>query len=200
MFRKSAFFVLLSFGFISNVYSESCDFLPRAMQPDWTSDSPAIEGYYVGVGLAEAEDLSANEQVEQARQSAVGELANSISVSVRSSLSVDVQESSSFFGGADVEKNVRQLTETIAETSLKDVEVDSKWLDRKRCIVWVRVKVSRTIVDKMERREINTAKLNKLDLHYDQAKDKSISAEERDSALKQAYVLLDEIDFSVLQG
>ena len=200
MLRKSLFIVLLSFGLIANVYSESCDFLPPAMQPEWTFDSPAIEGYYVGVGLAESEDVSANEQIELARQSALGDLANSISVSVRSSLSVDVKQSSSFFGGDDVDKNVRQLTETIAETSLKDVEVDSTWLDRKRCIVWVRVKVSRAIVDEMERREINTARLNKLDLHYDQAKNKQFGVEERDAALKQAYVLLDEIDFSILQG
>jgi ElaB/YqjD/DUF883 family membrane-anchored ribosome-binding protein len=184
---------------MTDVQAESCDFLPGGMQPEWTYDAPAIEGYYVGVGLAEAENSPANEQIERARQSALSDLAGSISVSVRSSLSLDVKQSGTV-GDEDIEKNVRQLTETITETSLKDVQVDATWLDRQRCIVWMRVKVSRDMVDEMGRREVSAAKLNQLDLHYDQARNNSAGPEERAAALKQAYVLLDEIDFEILRG
>jgi hypothetical protein len=198
MFSRNVLFALLTFSLMSGAHAESCDFLPIAMQPEWTFEAPAIEGFYVGVGLAEAEDLSANEQIERAKQSALSDLSSSIRVSVRSSLSLDIKQSTAS-GDEEVEKNVHQLTETITKTSLQDVEVDSTWLDRKRCIVWVRVKVSRDIVDEMGRREVNTAKLNQLELHYEQAKNKKSGAEERDVALKQAYVLLDEIDFKVLK-
>ncbi|MDH5610964.1 MAG: LPP20 family lipoprotein [Gammaproteobacteria bacterium] len=199
MFSKNVLFILLILSLMSGAHAESCDFLPRAMQPEWTFEAPAIEGFYVGVGLAEAEDLSANEQMERAKQSALSDLSSNIRVSVRSSLSLDIKQKT-LSGDEEVEKNVRQLTETITEISLKDVEIDSTWLDRKRCIVWVRVKVSRDIVDEMGRRELNAAKLSQLDFHYEQARNKKSSAEERDMALKQAYVLLDEIDFKVLNG
>lgn len=202
MFIKSPlhnimFFILI--GVMTNVHSESCDFLPPAVQPDWTFESPAIEGYYVGVGLAESYGIGADEQIEQARQSALNDLSSSIEVSVRSSLSVDIKEKKS--GGRSlVDSDVRQITETITDTSLKDVEVDETWLDRKRCIVWVRVKISRKVVEEMEYREVQNNLLARLDGQYDEAKNRQRSPEERDVALTQAYVLLDEIDFKVLKG
>ena len=122
MFRKSAFIVLLIFGLISNVYSETCDFLPQATQPEWTFDSPAIEDYYVGVGLAESEDLSANEQIERARKSALNDLSNNIEVRVKSGFSSEIREER--LGDSVVtKKDFRQLTETITNTVVKDVEV-----------------------------------------------------------------------------
>lgn len=187
------------FGLMTNAYSESCDFLPPAPQPDWTFESPAIEGYYVGVGLAESDNMGADEQIEQARQSALNDLASGIKISVHSSLKVDIREQKSS-GRAIVDQDVQQITETIIDTSLKNVEVDSTWLDRKRCIVWVRVKISRKVVEAMEHREVQATLLARLDSQYDKARNRQSGPEERDVALKQAYVLLDEIDFKALKG
>ena len=133
-----------SFIWPVGVSAQTCDFLPRGPQPEWTYESPQIEGYYVGVGLAESDgpdgELGADEQIEQARQSAVADLASSIEVSVKSSLAVELRSKRS--GGSEaVNMDVTQMTETITDTSLKDVTVDQTWLDREHCIVWVRVKI-----------------------------------------------------------
>jgi F0F1-type ATP synthase membrane subunit b/b' len=180
-------------------YADSCDFLPPASQPIWTFDSPAIKGYYVGVGLAEEDDDGPDAQIEKARQQALADLASSIEVSVRSSLKIDIRERRSN-GDADVDKDIQQLTETITDTSLKEVQVDSTWLDRKRCIVWVRVKVSRSIIKTKQHRELQARKLVLLDNLYDRAGDKTASASAKDNALDQAYIVFKEIDFKALKG
>jgi hypothetical protein len=185
--------------FSAPAFSESCDFLPPAPQPEWTFESPTIKGYYVGVGLAESAGDGADAQIEKAKQSALNDLASGIQILLKSSLRVDTREQRSA-DSAITDQDVRRITETIVDTSLKGVEVDQVWLDRKRCVVWVRVKVTQTSVKAMQRREYETARLAKLDALYDTARDKSASAEQRSNALTLAYGLLDEIDFSLLKG
>ena len=180
------------------VYAGSCDFLPPAAQPDWTFGSPAIKGYYVGVGLAEEADDGHDAQIEKAKQQAIADLAGSIEVSVRSSLKVDIREQRSG-DSADVDQDIQQLTETITDTSLKEVMLDSTWLDRKRCIVWVRVKVARSVIEAKQNRELQTRKLALLDNLYDRASDKTAGAADKNNALDQAYILFNEIDFSSLE-
>ena len=193
------FAVLCLTGLASPAWAERCDFLPPAPQPAWTFDSPDIRGYYVGVGLAEEDEDGPDAQIEKARQQAVADLASSIEVSVRSSLRVDIREQRSG-DDADVEKDIRQLTETITDTSLNDVQLDSTWLDRKRCIVWVRVKISRALIEARQHRELQSRKLALLDSLYDRAGDRAASAADRSQALDQAYILFEEIDFDALRG
>jgi len=190
--------VFLGFNSIVS-YAASCDFIPPAPQPEWTFESPALKGYYVGVGLAEEDDDGADAQIEKARQQAVADLASSIEVSVRSSLKIDIREQRSD-DDAEVDKDIQQLTETITDTSLKDVQVDSTWLDRKRCIVWVRVKIARSIIDAKQNKELQTRKVELLDTLYDKARNAESSAIARSNALDQAYILFDEIDFAALKG
>jgi len=182
-----------------STYADSCDFLPSAPQPEWTFDSPVIKGFYVGVGLAEEDDDGPDAQIEKAKQQAVADLASSIEVSVRSSLKIDIREQRSG-DDAEVDKDIQQLTETITDTSLKEVQVDSTWLDRKRCIVWVRVKVVRSIIEAKQIRELQNRKLALLDTLYDKARDKAASAFVKSNALDQAYIIFKEIDFTVLKG
>lgn len=190
---------LILFGAIPDVYSQSCDFLPPAIQPEWTYESPGIKGYYVGVGLAESNGQGADEQIELAKQSALNDLASGIKISVRNSLTVGIRQKK--LGDETItEQDVQQITETLIDTSLQDVQVDSTWLDRKRCIVWIRVKVARKIIEAMQHKELQAALLDRLDSHYEEARNKKASPEERDAALKQAYVLLDEIDFEAFKG
>lgn len=177
------------------VFADSCDFLPPSPQPSWTFDSPAIDGFYTGVGLAEEDDEGADAQIEKARQSAVADLASSIQVSIRSSLRVEITQQDD-----DVDRDIEQLTETITNTSLQDVQVDETWLDRRRCIVWVRVKVSRAAIEAKRHRELQNRKLGLLDSLYDKASDKQASATAKSNALDQAYILFAEIDFVALKG
>ena len=181
-----------------SVYADSCDFLPAAAQPKWTFDSPAIKDYYVGVGLAEDED-GADAQIETAKLQAIADLASSIEVSVRSSLKIDIREQRSG-DYADVDKDIQQLTEAITDTSLKEVQIDATWLDRKRCIVWVRVKVARSIIIAKQNRELQARKLVLLDSLYDKADDKTATASSKNDALDQAYIIFNEIDFTALEG
>ena len=74
------------------------------------------------MGLAESEDLSANEQIERARKSALNDLSNNIEVRVKSGFSSEIREER--LGDSVVtKKDFRQLTETITNTVVKDVEV-----------------------------------------------------------------------------
>lgn len=190
--------ILLSI-FPVHVIASSCDFLPVAQQPAWTFDSPAIAGYYVGVGLAEEDEDGADAQIEKAKQQAIADLASSIEVSVRSSLTVDIREIRSD-GDAEVDKDIQQLTETITNTSLKDVQVDSTWLDRKRCIVWIRVKIARSMIQAKQHRELQSRKVALLDKYYDKARAKNATATAKSDALDQAYIIFNEIDFTALKG
>ncbi len=196
---KAILMSLMLASYAGFAQADSCDFLPPAPQPSWTFDSPAIKGFYVGVGLAEEDDDGADSQIEKARQQAVADLASSIEVSVRSRLSIDIRERRSG-GDADVDKELQQLTETITDTSLNDVQVDATWLDRRRCIVWVRVKIARDIIEAKQKRELQTRKLALLDEYYDKARDKDATATARNDALDQATIIFNEIDFSVLKG
>lgn len=184
---------------MTNAYSESCDFLPPAIQPEWTFESPAIKGYYVGVGLAEANDSGADEQIERARLSALNDLSSSIEVKIKSVFSADIKEER--LGDSTVtKKNFRQLTQAITSNIVKEVEVDATWLDRKHCIVWMRVKVKRKIIDAAQAREFMIALIEQLDAHFEHASNREATIEEREQALKRAYVLLDEIDFTKAKG
>lgn len=202
MFNKSPLHIamlVVLFSMATNVYSASCDFLPPAIQPDWTFESAAIEGYYVGVGVSEADDLGADEQIERARLSALNDLSSNIEVRVKSTLSAGIQEEK--LGDSTVtKKDFRQLTEAITSNVVKEVEVDSTWLDRKQCIVWMRVKVKRKIIDDAQAREFMIALIEQLDAHFEHANNREATIDEREMALKRAYVLLDEIDFSKTRG
>lgn len=199
IFPLQIIMLVVLIGVMNNAYSDSCDFLPPAIQPDWTFESAAIEGYYVGVGVSEADNLGADEQIERARLSALNDLSNNIEVRVKSTLSADIQEEK--LGDSTVSrKDFRQLTEAITNNVVKEVEVDSTWLDRKRCIVWMRVKVKRKIIDDAQAREFMIALIEQLDAHFEHANNRKATIEEREIALKRAYVLLDEIDFSKTRG
>lgn len=191
--------LMLIFGVMNNAYSESCDFLPPSAQPDWTFESPTIKGYYVGVGIAEDDGDGADEQIEQARLSALNDLSSNIEVKIKSVLSADIQEER--LGDSSVtKKDFRQLTEAITSNAVKEVEVDSTWLDRKHCIVWMRVKVKRKIIDDAQAREFMIALIEQLDAHFEHASNREATIDERETALKRAYVLLDEIDFTKAKG
>jgi len=196
-FQLMLFFIISTTSY--SAYSARCDFLPPAPQPEWTFESAAIKGYYVGVGLAEKNDDAADAQIENAKQVAIADLASSIEVSVRSSLKIDIREQRSG-GSARVDQDVQQLTETITDTSLKEVQIDSTWLDRKRCIVWVRVKIARSIIEAKQNRELQSRKVALLDSLYDEASDKTASATDKNNALDQAYIVFNEIDFTALKG
>ena len=197
-FAKTALAPILLFAAMlhsNSVNADGCDFMPGSSQPTWTFDSPAIEGYYVGVGLAEEDDDGPDAQIEKSRQSALADLASSIQVSVRSSLRIEIQSED-----GDVESDIEQITETITDTSLQDVIVDDTWLDRRRCIVWTRVKIPVAAIEAKRNRELQNRKLTLLDSFYDKAQDKTATTSARNAALDQAYILFEEIDFSALAG
>ena len=176
-----------------------CDFLPKQERPDWVSKPVELPGFYTGVGLAEKGGLSAAEQIKVARQNALQDMAGGIKVSVKDTLLVKEALRSS---GSDTtsEKNVESVTQTVTEQSLEQVQVDQTWLDQDKCIVWIRVKVERSLVEKAQAREYEKQKLAVLNDLLGRAENSGLPVGERANAVKLAKLQMNDIDFTAAES
>jgi hypothetical protein len=178
----------------------SCDFLPEAPQPGWTTQPPTIAGRYAGVGVAERARKSDFAQLrELSRQAALRDLAQGIEVSVRSALSVEVT-SRSGTAGELTQQDVKQITETTTEVALKDVTADEQWLDRKRCMLWTLVSVPNAVVATARELALQRRQLARVQEGIAAAEDPARSFDARLQGADTADALLERIDFRLLAG
>jgi len=126
-----------------------CDFLPERPAPAWISTGWKKSGYYVGVGMAERR-ATAEEQIEASRQKALNDISGKISVSVTSTLK-DKMVATARGGIQRLEQTIEMETQTSVKQTLRDVEYEDTWLDRKNCALWTLATVSKESVMAVQR-------------------------------------------------
>lgn len=137
-------FLLIASPMASFAYR--CDFLPDKPMPAWVEKRPELPGYYIGVGYSGTRD-TAEDQIGASQANALVNLGKEISVSVQSTFTDTL--------ASDESGKVRQELETVTETRvqelLRDAKIKEKWLDRKGCILWTLMTVSRESVKAVQK-------------------------------------------------
>jgi hypothetical protein len=127
-------------------FAYRCDFLSERSMPSWVEKRPDILGYYVGVGSSEMRD-TVEEQIESSQQNALVNLGKEISVSVQGKFTDTIASDDS----GKVRQEVESVTETRVQELLRGANIKEKWLDRKSCILWTLITVSRESVQAVQR-------------------------------------------------
>lgn len=174
-------------------FAEECTFLPEKPRPDWVSGNPNMAEHYVGVGIANRTAGEPQAQIEKARQAAFKDLSKTITVSIQQDMVINEQLSQE-----QASQDVKSITRIFSNTSLRDVKTDETWLDRENCIVWVRVKVHEDIVSEFRKQDAQQAKLKTLLEHLSAARNDDLPVNDRVENINLAKILLEEINFSVL--
>ncbi len=173
---------------------KQCDFLPLSIQPNWILGDSQIAGYYTGIGESDARD-GHDQALSKAHQNAVAALSSSIKTRISQEVVIKISEST-IDGITD--QQVDKISSAVTDNSLKNVERDSVWLDRKSCRLWMRVKIARHEVDRLEAEQINQARLGDAIGLYERSRSNHRISSDRLRDIEEAIHLLTVIDFTHL--
>jgi hypothetical protein len=124
-------------------------------QPDWVVNEPAKAGMAYGVGSAPAYGNSAD-ALARAKDLAAYALVQKLRVTVNGSFSQDVQENRRTGQETELIQSVRNtVSSKIPEADLRNLEVDSSWVDDKNKVAYILVKLDRVKAEQQLRREIS---------------------------------------------
>lgn len=195
--RLVQYFILLFLLTSQNIFANNCDFLPDVAQPQWINGNPNIDGFHVGVGLSEREDKNSQQQIEAARQSALKNLTSNIEVSIQQDMVISEQVTEDD-ATTTAKKEIKSITKIFSNASLKNIETDEMWLQRDNCVVWIRIKITESIIDEIRNKKTQSKKLSALIEHVNFSKNENNSTNSRVENIKLAKILLNEINFYVL--
>ena len=126
----------------------ACSYIQNVTRPAWINGDSAIDGCYVGVGQAEKNGLSTEEQHSLAKINALADLAQNIRVHVKSDIHVQTVENV-FGSNESVNKHSRSRVRVTTDITLSDAADAGSWLDEDNCIMYARIKVKRELVDNL---------------------------------------------------
>lgn len=149
----------------------ACRALPESAAPAWVvSPLPDDDTYLYGYGVAgEAEQF--NDMLSEASQHARKELAESLSVNVKSSVMLN-QQLVTGQSQAEMNEAIDTTLSTYSEMILHKAQVRGRWLNYAGCQLWVQVGIRRNDYDKVQKvaeSDVMT-RLNKLEKKVDSVK------------------------------
>jgi len=175
---------------ISEKSQFKCNFLPGTEKPpDWVTGDCQIEGYYVGIGQAEKKQgMKAETLISRAKEIALGNLSENIKVEVRSKLEMSSSQNQrddhiSFFS------NIRHDLSTQSNMTMYNIKQDALWLDTEKCIVWVRMKMEKSLVQ-------NLFMISQAESNYEMAKNKQLPVYQRSRYIEKSINIMQSVDFS----
>lgn len=121
------------------------------VKPAWV-DSPesVTDKDFFAAGVSDDTKAPLADRISSAKQNALKNISEVIEVSVKNSLILE-QSSQEKSGKAITDSNLRSITQTSTNASLKNVEVIDTWEDPKTCAIWLRAKVSKLQVEQGKR-------------------------------------------------
>ena len=172
------------------VESENCLYRQQGEKPAWVESDPGVAGHYTGVGCAGKGD---GDQLEQARKKALAALCEAVAVSVKSEVTIRVTDTSGKGVARSGSRTLEHSVATLSDLDLGDISEAGRWLDPDNCLLWVRLKVDRNLVNQY-------ITLKKADALYHKAVDKNVSAMPADRLkwIAEASLILKSVDFSSL--
>jgi hypothetical protein len=173
-----------------------CDFLPASPQPDWILGNTQLTGYYTGIGETGARSGRDN-ALKLARINALTNLSGSIRTNVKQQLTVGITET----GSEDrsiVQSQIDSFSKAITDNSVKNIEQDGLWLDKKSCRLWMRLKVSVKDVEAIQNKNLSRLRLNQANTDFSKAANIENQLAMRLSHIEDAIRRVERIDFSLL--
>jgi hypothetical protein len=173
----------------------TCSFIPSDdIPPNWVLGDNSLDGYYVGIGQAEKKhaDDDPDALIKMARSNALENLAQNIQVKVKSALNmkrIHNEENNRI----TFSENISSDVSTHTDLTIYDIRQDGLWLDRNKCIVWMRIKVKQAFVD-------NLFIISQAETHYKKSKQSHLSLKDRIQHIKESIALIQSVDFSSVQS
>ncbi len=148
---KLAFTILIVLLYGCSVFKPSVD---EKDIPEWVVRKPQMPLYYVGVGSAPKQGYSANEYIQNARQSALADLAESISITIESQSMLSVIERDQ-----DISESFTVDIHASTRKELEGYELVDSWQDDKNYWVYYRLCMLKheEIIERRKNDAINNA-------------------------------------------
>ena len=173
------------------IMPSTCNFIPsNARPPKWVLGDNALDGYYVGIGQAEKKhaDIEPDAFIKQARLNALENLAQNIQVKVKSAFKMKRIHSDDN-NRITFSENIQSDLSTHTDLTIFNILQDGLWLDQKKCIVWMRIKVKQSLVD-------NLFLISQAESNFKKANDSNLSLKDRIQKIETGIDQIQSVDFS----
>lgn len=174
----------------------SCDEGPSEPRPEWVRKLDySLAGYHVGVGSAERDGKSKDEQSRASEDSAKAHLVEQIEVTIKAET-----EQSTRVSKNSVQYDAMSKVNVTAEEVLRDLKVKGRWLDKNTCTQYTLMAISKESVAQARREKNMKNRLAKFKVQLAEGtdRDKNRDIKVRRKYLEDAQALLADTDFSLL--
>jgi hypothetical protein len=187
--------LVLALFFSTGGWAASCDVgsAPNQPRPAWVSNPAQSSERFYGVGIAEIQGNALGKAVTEARANANAELAQSISVSIKSTIQ-STESKLTENGKTAVKSNFETVLKSVSNIALKTVEVDGQWTDAVECRVWLRVSLSRAEAESAQKSALAGSLVEAFEAQMVVAENAARSVNERDVALAAATEVLNILE------
>ncbi len=190
--------LLLTLGLLLNpAWSATCKvgLAQQATRPQWIDNAGNGSGddKFYGVGVSEIFGSDISRSIGAARTQANAELAQSIRVSITSSVK-SAESRLTENGKTAVQSKFETISDSVANLTLQSVVVDGQWIDPEACRLWLRVSVSRAEAQRAQRQETSARLAQSFDVQIALAESFNESVPQRERALAAAAEMLKSIE------
>jgi hypothetical protein len=179
---------------VSGQVAADCNYLDPSPQPGWITQPQSPDGFYTGTGSVRIENGDFAGSISASRRQAITDLASSIKVRVRNQLTITEAMNNTGESTRDMES----LSTLTVDNTLESVEVDEIWLDREKCILWTRVKVTEASVAKQRDATYAQQLYAEFETALDNTGNPNLAFSGRQDELNKAGDLIEQIDFDAL--
>ena len=167
-------------------------------RPAWVDSPEAVtDDYFYAAGVSDDNRASLADRIAIAKQNALKNLSEMVSVSVKNSLIIE-QSMQQKGSKAITDTNLQSITRTSTESSLKNVEVIDTWEDPKSCAIWLRAKVSKQQVEQGKREGMARVLFGVLNEQMAAAQNADAAPDNRLAAVDAALDVLPRIAFEFI--
>ena len=161
--------------------------------PDWVSKTDySLKDFYVGVGSAEKDGRSKDEQRRVSEDDAKAHLVQQIEVTIKAE-----NEQGTRVSNERVEKIALSKVTVSAEEVLRDLKIKSRWVDKETCAHYTLMVIGKESVAQAKREKIMKSRLEKFKVLLAEGTDreKNRDLKVRRKYLEDAQALLGDTDF-----
>lgn len=167
-------------------------------KPAWVDSPESVTNeYFFAAGVSDDTKAALADRISSAKQNALKNISEVIEVSVKNSLILE-QSRQEKSGKAITDSNLRSITQTSTNASLKNVEVIDTWEDQKTCAIWLRARVSKQQVEQGKRVGLAKILFGDLNDHLAVAQNEAAPLNARLSAVDAALDVLPRIALELI--
>ena len=197
----AVFFMLVATGAAApawaGFFSASCEGASNTPRPDWVSRPDySLPAYYVGIGSADKNGKSVDEQRNASENDAKQHLVEQIEVTIRA----ENKQSKQVRNNKELQETSSSEVVVTAAEVLRDLKVRDRWVDKDSCVIYSLMVIGKDSVAQAKREKLMRPRLDKMKalLEAGTDRDKNRDAQIRRQALEDAKLVFDGIDFALI--